>query len=156
MLVSKHIIFGFIFSLVVFLIFPWIGLIGFLLIFFTSVLIDVDHYLLYVFIKKDWSLRNACKFFMDNFNELLALPREERNKSLEGFFFLHGLDVLLIFFLLGIFVQKYFLFIFAGLGFHLLLDYIYQPYYWDKITKIFVFLDFRNLKEIKKFYSLKN
>ncbi len=57
MLPKHHVVLGFVISLTVFIIFPSIGLISFLIIWASSVLIDFDHYLYYVFKKKDFSLK---------------------------------------------------------------------------------------------------
>ena len=54
---SKHLIFGLIFSLVLYLVFQEIGIPGFLTIWLASFLIDVDHYLYYAISKKDISLQ---------------------------------------------------------------------------------------------------
>ena len=56
MLPKYHIIFGFLFSLILFIFFPFIGLGGFLIIFASSVLIDVDHYAYYLFKNKILSI----------------------------------------------------------------------------------------------------
>src|SRR3989344_2064766 len=65
MLPKYHALLGFIFSAIVFLIFPQIKLIGALIIFLSSFLIDVDHYLYYIIIKKDFSLKNAYNYHLD-------------------------------------------------------------------------------------------
>lgn len=59
MLPKSHIFYGAILALASWVSFPDIPLISISLIFFSSVLIDVDHYLWYGFVKKDWSLKNA-------------------------------------------------------------------------------------------------
>ncbi|MDP2673070.1 MAG: hypothetical protein Q8O84_04625, partial [Nanoarchaeota archaeon] len=59
MLPKYHVLFGFLFSLILFLIFPFIGLSGFLIIFISSVLIDIDHYLFYVFKNRIFSINKA-------------------------------------------------------------------------------------------------
>lgn len=143
---TQHLIFGIIFSSLILFLFPQIGLTGFLIILSSTVLIDVDHYLYYVYKKKDFSLRNAYKWFIENKKKLLSLPWKQRNKFQTGFYFLHGIEVLLILLILWIFVSKYFLFVFAGFAFHLLLDSIDQTTYWDRISKVSLVNDYLKFK----------
>ncbi len=134
MLPKYHLLFGFLFSLILYLLFPFIGLPGFLIIFASSVLIDVDHYIYYVFTKKDLSLKKAYYFFL---KKPLINP---------AMYFLHGVEVLLILFLLGIFVNKVFLFIFIGFSFHLFLDVLEQIYYGFRVAKVSLIWDLLRLK----------
>ena len=150
MLPSKHFIFGLIFAGFLYLIFPKIGLIGFLIILSSTVLIDVDHYLYYVYKKKDLSLKNAYKWFIKKRKKFLCLPKNQRNKFYRGFYFLHGIEVLIILFFL-IFFSKYFFFIFIGFAFHLLLDSVDQTIYWDRIDKFSLVYDFFKFKKLKVF-----
>ena len=103
MLPKYHIVFGFIFAFILWIIFPSLGLLGFLIIFFSSFLIDVDHYLYYVFIKKDLSLRNAHKWFIKKRKETLSLSKKQRKNLSTSFLFFHKIEFLLFVFILGIF-----------------------------------------------------
>jgi len=141
MLPSKHFILGLIFAGFLYFIFPQIGLIEFSIIIFSSFLIDVDHYLYYVYKKKNFSLRNAYKWFMKRRAKLLSLSWKQRNKVPNCFSLLHGIEILFILFLL-IFIHKYFLFVFVGFTFHLLLDSIDQTTYWDRISKVSLINDY--------------
>jgi len=147
MLPSKHFIFGLMFAGFLYFIFPQIGLMGFSIIIFSTFLIDVDHYLYYVYKKKDFNLKNAYKWFIEHQKELLSLPLKQRNKFQTGFSFLHGIEVLFILLILWIFVSKYFLFVFVGFAFHLLLDSIYQTTYWDRINKVSLIWDYLKFKK---------
>ena len=142
MLPSKHFIFGLIFTGFLYFIFPKINFIGFLIIIFSTFLIDVDHYLYYAYKKKNFSLRNAYKWFIGHEKKLLSLPWKQRNKFQTGFSFLHGIEILFILLILWIFVSKYFLFVFVGFAFHLLLDSIEQTTYWDRISKVSLVNDY--------------
>ena len=142
MLPKYHIILGFFFSLILFLIFPFIGLLGFLIIFVSSVLIDADIYLYYVFTKKNFNLINAMKYYSKKRKEVLLLPMEQRAKKQGNIRIFHGIEVLLILFLLGFFINKIFLFIFIGFSFHLFLDIVEQIYYGFRISKISLIFDF--------------
>jgi len=141
MLPSKHFFFGLIFAGFLYFLFPQVRWIEFLIIIFSTFLIDVDHYLYYVYKKKDLSLRNAYKWFMKRRAKLLSMPWKQRNKFQTGFCFLHGVEVLFLLFLLS-FIHRYFLFIFVGFAFHLLLDSIDQTTYWDKINKVSLVKDY--------------
>ena len=65
MLPKYHIIYGFILSLILFLIFPTLGLIGAGIIFLSSFLIDVDHYIYYVLKENKFSPRKAIHHFLE-------------------------------------------------------------------------------------------
>ena len=128
MLPKAHTILGFIFSILALLIFPKIGLLGFIIIWAASVLIDVDHYLYYVFVKKDLSLKRAYKWFKSMMDEMLKTPYKERIKIKDNMiFFLHGIESLVIFGLLS-FTHKIFLYIWIGFLFHHFLDFINALY----------------------------
>ncbi len=142
MLPKYHIILGFLFSLILYLIFPFISLSGFLIIFFSSFLIDVDHYLYYFFIKKDSNLKNAYRYFFEKRKKGLSSIKFIKNKPNPRMYLLHGLEILIIIFILGNFINKIFLFIFIGFAFHLLLDLIEQIYYGFRIAKISLIYDF--------------
>ena len=142
MLPKYHIIFGFLFSLILWIIFPFIGLLGFLIIFVSSVLIDADIYLYYVFTKKNFNLINAMKYYSKKRKEVLLLPMEQRAKKQGNIRIFHGIEVLLILFLLGFFINKIFLFIFIGFSFHLFLDLVEIIYYGFRIAKISLIFDF--------------
>ncbi|MEK6817340.1 MAG: hypothetical protein AABX80_00920 [Nanoarchaeota archaeon] len=142
MLPKYHILFGFLFALFLFLIFNFIGLFGFFIIFASSVLIDIDAYLNYIFTKKDFSLRNAIKYLSEKRRKAINLSKEKKTKIQSMIRVFHGVEVLLILFILGIFVNKIFLFIFIGFSFHLFLDLIEMIYYKFRIAKISTLYDF--------------
>ena len=142
MLPRYHIILGFSFSLILYLIFPFVGLSGFLIIFFSSFLIDVDHYLYYVFKKKDLNLKKAYKYFFEKRKKCISSTKPLKEMPNPANYFLHGIEVLLVLFIFGIFVNKIFLFIFIGFSFHLFLDILEQIYYGFRIAKISLVYDF--------------
>src|SRR3989344_6122570 len=144
MLPKYHILLGFLFSLILFIFFPFIGLLGFLIIFFSSFLIDVDHYLYYVFKNKIFSIKKAYNYFFKQRKKLIAKSLKERRTKIANplMHLFHGIEVLLILFLLGFFINKIFLFIFIGFNFHLFLDIVEQIYYGFRISKISLIFDF--------------
>ena len=98
-------------------------------ILFGGLLIDTDHYLLYVAEKKDWSLRRAYKLFYAMY------LRHEKRKSLYLF---HTVEFFLVVLALG-FVHPIFFYIFAGMIFHLMLDItqaVQRGYYAKSISII--------------------
>ncbi len=123
MLPSRHIIFGAIASALLFLAFPSIGLAGSIIIFLSSVLIDVDHYLYYAIRYNDWNLKNAYKWFIHKsrgWNKLSLIQKENYPRVI---LLLHGVECLVVLALL-ILVDRAFLFIIIGFIIHLLLDLI--------------------------------
>ena len=141
MLPKYHIILGFLFSLILWIIFPSISILGALIIFFSSFLIDVDHYLYFVLNKQNINLKNAYNYFVKK--RKIAIAKKTKNKNPNPLMYLfHGIEVLLILFILGIFTNKIFLFIFIGFSFHLFLDLVEQIYYGFRIAKISLIFDF--------------
>ena len=142
MLPKYHILLGFIFSLILYLIFPFIGFLGFFIIFFSSFLIDVDHYLYYIFKKKDLNLKKAYKYFFEKRKKIISSTKFVNDVPNPAMYFFHGIEILLVLFILGIFISKNFLFIFIGFSFHLFLDILEQIYYGFRIAKISLVYDF--------------
>ena len=140
MYLKQHIFFGLIFALALLLLFPKIGYLGFSIIILSSVLIDFDHYLFYIYKKKDFNLKNAYNLFIQEDKHCRSLPWEERKNLPSKIFILHGIEVLIILIFLS-FAFNYFLFIFAGFAFHLLLDLVDQTAYWPKTIKLSVIHD---------------
>ena len=145
----QHLILGTIFSAVLLFLFSNIGMIGFLLIFTSSIFIDIDHYIYYVYKKKDWNLRNAYKWFVENERRILSLPRKKRNEYYSGFVFLHGFDLVILLFLLSIFINKYLFFVGIGFAFHLILDIVGESRYIKRIDKFSLLYDFFKFKKLR-------
>ena len=118
MLPKTHFIINLIISLILLKFFP-----GFyvLIFFLSSVLIDVDHYLFYVIEEKDFSLKNAYKWYKLNRIALKLMSREERKKHKNWVLIFHGLEPLIILFLISR-TYYFFLFIFLGFLVHLVED----------------------------------
>jgi len=128
MLPRYHIFYGFIFSLIIFYTFSEIDLTSAIIIFISSVLIDVDHYLFYAFTKKDLSLKNAISWFNEENKKFLKKPFKERMKLTDQVpCIFHGIEALIILFILATF-SEVFLFIAIGFIFHQILDFIFLIY----------------------------
>lgn len=149
MLPIKHLIFGTMFSAICLILFPKIGFIGFFIIILSTVLIDVDHYIYFIYKKKDLNLKHAYNWVIETGKKFYSLPKTERDKFYLGIYFLHGVEILCVLFILGIFISEYFLFIFIGFLFHLFLDVIYQIIRKKKITKVSLVHDFLKSRKLK-------
>lgn len=147
---SSHLIFGFIFSLILFLIFPAISWPGFLIIFLASVFIDVDHYMYYVIKKKDWNLKHAYFWFVEKEKKFQKLSIKERKQFCLPLCFLHTMEFLLIFAVLSIY-SNIILYIFTGFVFHIFLDSILSAYqgYGHQIFTTYSIIHSRKLKDIE-------
>ena len=148
MLPKYHLLFGFVFSIILWLIIPSIGLLEFSIIFLSSFLIDVDHYIYYVFTRKDLSLKNAYRYFIKKRKKGISKKIKKGNPN-PAMFFLHGVEVLTILFISGVFISKYFFFVALGFAFHLILDVIEQKYYGFRIAKLSLIYDFIKFRKDK-------
>lgn len=150
----QHLFFGTLLGIFLLILFPQIWLINFVIVILSSVLIDVDHYLWYVYKKKDWSLTNAYNWFIKIIKKSFSFPRKQRNEFYVGFCFLHGIEFLFVLSILGIFISRFFLFVFIGIAFHLLLDITDGTIYIDRIDKFSVICDFFKFKKLKYIENL--
>ncbi|MBR9701499.1 hypothetical protein GOV13_01115 [Candidatus Pacearchaeota archaeon] len=148
MLPKSHIILGAIFSTILIYFFNF-SLIAGIIIFLSSVFIDVDHYLYYVYKKKDWSLWKAYKWWMQGNKKLIELDRKQRNEFAHGFAFLHGFEMLAILAVLGKMISIYFYYILIGISFHLFLDLIHQRTIHDRLDKYSIIYDWIKYKKMR-------
>ncbi len=134
---KHHFLLGAIFAILLYFFFsPIISLFGILVIFLSSVLIDVDHYLYYLYQKGDFSLIKAYKWYMSNIWKFHSLTKEQQKKVYIGFYIFHGVEVLIILFLLGVYVSQFFSLIFIGFFFHLSSDLVSEIIAKQRIDKI--------------------
>jgi len=124
MLPKTHIILGAGLSIILYFLFPQLSFIGAIIIFLASFLIDFDHYLYYVFLKKDINPHRAYRWFMKTKDKYQSLTSEKRKITYTAVCFFHGIEILGLLALL-IFYSKIFLYILIGSSFHLMLDLIY-------------------------------
>lgn len=120
MLPKHHIIINLIIALILLF---FINPLYVLIIFLSSVLIDVDHYLYYIFEKKRFSLKSAYNWYLIERQKFHDLSLKERKKHRYFIFIFHGLESLIILFLLSLYVPIFF-FIFIGFSIHLIEDSI--------------------------------
>ena len=153
MLPQEHFIYGFFFAALLLFILPLIGILGFMLIVLSAVLIDADHYLYYFYVEKGTSLTKAYAFFRKNKKKFLSLAKEKRAEYYGAWCIFHGIEMLILTLLCTFFISEIFGFIFIGISFHLILDYIEQwPFYLrkDKISSAYDFLKFKKLQNINE------
>jgi hypothetical protein len=127
MYVKYHVFYGLIFSALVYFIFPQINLFGALIIFSSSILIDFDHYLIYVFRKKDLSIKKAywyCRYLGDKYRNLPKKTAEKVHTPLAWF---HSIEALIIINLISL-IFPIFWFVFIGMVFHIATDRSYAIY----------------------------
>lgn len=114
MIVQKHFIYGAILSLLLAPFFKWYSLI----IFAASFLFDIDHYFVYIYLKKDLNPFNAYKFFMKAHHNRSLIVKQKLHRHLYVF---HTIEFLLFFAILSIF-SKIVSIAFIGIMFHTFLD----------------------------------
>ncbi|MBT4376301.1 hypothetical protein HOD29_02920 [archaeon] len=149
MLPHKHFIYGLIFSGIIYFIFP-ITILEAGIIFLASFLIDVDHYLYYAYKEKSLNLKKAYAWFRTKGKLFKKFPRRELKKYYTGIYCLHGIEILVILFILGFFLHTLFYFILIGFYFHLILDYIdLIMRKWPHINKVSIIHDYLNSRKLK-------
>ena len=126
MLPTTHIISGFIFSVILFLFFPQIGFIGLSIIFLSSFLIDVDHYLYYVYKKRDLSLRRSIKWYYLNIKKFKKMTQKQKDNIFMGICLFHGIEAVIVLLLLYLIspIFNFLIFVIIGFIFHQILDAI--------------------------------
>jgi hypothetical protein len=124
MLPKTHIIIGFLVSLVLLVLIPKITIIGATIIFLSSFLIDIDHYMYYVLKQKDHNLKKAYYWFIQTGIDFKKLSKDSQAKYKRAIMIFHGMEFWLILILLIIFVNKVFLFVLIGISIHMTLDFM--------------------------------
>jgi len=151
MLVKNHIIFGFIFSVVLTLSLN-LTAIQFLIIFLASFLIDADHYLNFIFLKNNLNFFKARRYHIEKRKRWLKLSKQEKLGYKIPTYIFHGIEFFIMLLILS-FVHKIFLFILIGAAFHMLLDYIelihYQSPLYSKFSQIGLLLINPGKKDFK-------
>jgi len=152
---TQHLTIGIIFTAILAWAFSQITLFSALLIIASTVLIDVDHYIIYVWITKDWNLKNAYYWHKEAGRKFKKLSREEKRELRHSFFIFHGVEPLLIVFLLSLYVNPYFYFVLIGMSLHMALDIIYGLFHGYGLHKIFLMYDLGRFDESKLIHKRK-
>jgi len=154
MLPRIHFILSLFLAIILFYFFPIIGIFGAVIIFISGFLIDVDHYIFYVFAEKDFNLKKAYNWFLIRGKEMRKLPIEERIKHKNEILFLHGIEPLILLLFLSL-IWLPFIFILIGFSFHLVLDVYDELRVGRKMDKISIIWDIIKYKKLKKLDFLK-
>ncbi len=144
-----HVLIGFIVSIILYFFFS-IGIFKTLIVFFSSILIDFDHYLYYIFKTKNFNLKRAHAWYLEKEKQLKKLSKQERKRVTYAFYLFHGLETVLIFVLLGYYLWNLFYFVAMGIFLHLLSDYAEQIFHKKRIFKISIIADLIERKKLKK------
>ncbi len=147
----KHLILGIILAAILFVILPEISLVQLGIIVVSSVLIDIDHYFYYIYKKGDKSLVRAYKWYTTSIRKTCKWSRKQKRDISFGFHFLHGIEILLLLYVLYFYFSPIFLYILIGVAFHLgidLIDEIIECGRLDKISIIYGLLKHKKLKFI--------
>ncbi|VVB82557.1 Uncharacterised protein [uncultured archaeon] len=120
MLPKYHLILGIFFVTIFYFIFHT-NIFYLLIILLSSVLIDVDHLFYFFIIKKDCNPFHAYNWYTERWKKSKKLSREQLKKTYIGFYMFHGIEILAVLYLLGIYFPIFF-FIFIGFAFHMIVD----------------------------------
>ena len=141
MLPKYHIIIGAIASLILFYL-TNLTITQTIIIFLSSFLIDIDHYIIYGIMYKNWSLKNSRKYFFNIREKWIKIPLKERKKYKRHIFIFHGIEFWIILFI----ISNYFpfiLFILYGFAIHIFLDYLDLIYFkeplYQKFSQFYVY-----------------
>lgn len=146
---STHFVSGIILAGILFFIFPdFIGISGFIIIFLSSFLIDIDHYISHSYSKKTLSLSKAYNWHVDISKRVKNWPKSKIKSYNYGWHFLHGIEILIVLLILGLFTSKYVLFIFFGFFLHNILDLFHEITHYKILDK---FSTFYYLSKCKKY-----
>lgn len=146
MVPRNHILIGIVvsFLLVFFLNF---SLVSGLVIFLSSFLIDVDHYFLYVYRKKDLNPLAARKYFFNFVDKWNKIPKNERPKYQHGLIIFHGIEFWILLGLLS-FLNPLFLWILMGVMIHMSADWFHIIEHKEsllyKISQVYVYTSNKN------------
>lgn len=149
-----HIFYGLLFSLALGLIFK-LSIVEGVILFLSTFLVDIDHYIWYVTKSKNYNPLVAIKWYIKNSKIYSKKSVKERAKEEKGVFIFHSLFFIILLGLLSYF-NRILLFVFLGLLFHIFLDLIDlymrgEPLY-IKISPFYTHIKNKGKKKIKLDY----
>lgn len=118
MLPIFHIIFGLILFILLYL--NNLNIFYAIIFFLASFGFDIDHYIYYIFKKKSFNLIKAYKYFRVDLNKKI----NKKQKPIDLLLIFHTMEFIFIVFILALFLEI-FQWVFLGLLFHMLVDWIY-------------------------------
>jgi len=145
-----HVLLGLVFSLILFIFCEKINLLAAIIIFFSSFLIDFDHYIFIAWKLKQKNIFKAYSTGVSLKKEHNRLGKNQKKKLLKGFYLFHGFEILIILFLLGFLIHKFFYFILIGFLFHLFLDYLELFFQGSKKHKFSTIVDYVSFMKSSK------
>lgn len=129
-----HFLYSFVFTYILFYFFNFTPS-SLVLVFFSSIFIDLDHVLLYYLETKNLHPKRFLEWSERKKLAWEALSSAERQEYRSPHFLLHGVEFVFILVLLS-FWQRFFIFILLGVIFHLFLDYIEYGFKGRKFTHL--------------------
>lgn len=153
MLPKYHFCIGAVFTIALYFLFPQITVINLLIIFASNFFIDGDHYFYYFLREKNLNPIKCYNWYKRHVRQILSLPIEERKKTYSGFYFLHGIEWVIILFLLGNYVNTIFLYVSMGFLLHWVTDTPYEykmKRTWDKLSLVYNSCKFRKLRKTQE------
>lgn len=135
MMPGEHLLIGFVFTMIMGMIFPGLGVYGIILIFMASIFIDIDHYFAYIKAKKDYNIKKAYDWFIIDDGTTKSFVEK-------SFIPFHSIEFLLLL-ISGLYTINYYVLpvwmfhtvfaILLGCTFHLVVDLIYILWTHDKL-----------------------
>jgi hypothetical protein len=149
MLPKWHFLYGYVFSLCLVYFFNF-SLFAGLIIFLSSVFIDLDHVLIYFIKTKNLNPRKFYSWSIDRKAVWMNLTLSQKSIFKRPQFLLHGIEFILILILLS-FLHQFFFWILLGVLFHLFLDFLVLIYEREhcsiKASQIWLWQRNKNRKE---------
>lgn len=145
MLPSKHVLYGLFFSAIALLLYTDMGLFGFFIMFLASVFIDVDHYLAYVYIKKDISLSRAYDFYAIATYDILS----KKTAKKEPLMIFHTIESFIVLILLSFF-SSFFLYVLMGFVVHSAADVFFMHHHEILFVRNFSIINYFLKRKKKK------
>jgi hypothetical protein len=149
MLPKWHFLYGYIFSIILIYFFNF-SLFAGLIVFLSSVFIDLDHVLIYFLKTKNLNPYKFYNWSMKRKKAWSCINAEKKNEFLKPHFILHGIEFLALVLILSFF-HNFFFWIFLGVSFHLALDFVVIFYEKEhlsiKLSQIWLWQRNKNKKE---------
>ncbi len=150
-----HFILGIPFIAILYFFFsPVISVFGLTIIFLSSVLIDADHYIYYIFKKKNFNPFKSYEWYKKNTCTFCSLPKEKQKEFYLGFYFLHGIETLILLFFLGVYLSPVFILILIGFLFHLFVDFSTEVIYEQRFSKLSVIYNLFSFRKLTNFEAV--
>ena len=116
-----HILVGALVAYIISIIFNLDFLRGFI-IFSASILIDFDHYLWDSLETKNWNPLSAVRWYIHHGSRWKEISKKERDKYKSGVYIFHNWIFWLILLILGVIINKIYLWILVGFVIHIIPD----------------------------------